>query len=547
MIGVADMDRTRLAAGSPRKSKVVSAEDAVRLIRNGDTVATSGFGAAGLAEGIINALEKRFVDTAEPRDLTLLFSAGQGDSADRGLNCLARDGLVARAIGGHWGALPKLGKMALDGRIEAYNLPQGVIEHLLRDIAAHRPGHFSSVGLGTFVDPRLGGGKINARTTEDLSRLIAVDGNGLIFYKAIPVNVGIIRGTTADVEGNITCEREAMALDQLSIAMAAHNCGGIVIAEVERVAERGSLDPRMVKVPGGMIDAIVVVKPSERWQTFGDPYNPALCGEIRLPSDGIAPMEMSERKIIARRAAMELQPGEMVNLGYGMPEGVAAVAAEEGVFDLLTLTTESGVFGGIPCSAYSFGTAVNPQAIIDQPYQFDFYDGGGLDISILGLAQADRQGNLNVSRFGPVLAGCGGFINICQATKKLVFVGTFTAGGLDVAVEGDQLVIRKEGRVQKFVADVEQRTFSGPHARARGQSVLYVTERCVFRLVDDGLELIEIAPGIDVEKDIMAHMAFRPRIGSDLARMDHRIFRDAAMDLSADLNGHAITTKGVAR
>lgn len=539
------MDSDRLAAWSFRKSKVVAAEDAVRQIRSGDTVATSGFGAAGLAEGVIAALEERFVASAEPRNLTLLFSAGQGDSAERGLNCLARDGLVAGAIGGHWGALPRLAKMALDGRIAAYNLPQGVIEHLLRDIAARRPGHFSSVGLGTFVDPRLGGGKINARTTCDLSHLIEVDGQELIFYKAIPVNVGIIRGTTADSDGNISCEREAMALDQLSIAMAAHNCGGLVIAEVERVAERGSLDPRMVKVPGGMVDCIVVVKPTDRWQTFGSPYNPALCGEIRLPPDNIAAMGMGDRKIIARRAALELRSGEMVNLGYGMPEGVGAVAAEEGIFDLLTLTTESGVFGGVPCSSYSFGTAVNPQAIIDQPYQFDFYDGGGLDISILGLAQADRQGNLNVSRFGPVLAGCGGFINICQATRKLVFVGTFTAGGLEVVVDSGKLVVKKEGRAQKFVAEVEQRTFSGHHARRRGQNVLYVTERCVFRLIDDGLELVEVAPGIDVEKHILPYMGFRPRISPQLTEMDHRIFRNAAMGLGAALrSGQAIAKNG---
>jgi propionate CoA-transferase len=518
------LDFSSLGLPAVQRNKVVSAADAVSLIRDGDTIATGGFVGVGFAENIAVALEKRFLADAAPRDLTLLYAAGQGDGKERGLNHFGHEGLLKRIIGGHWSLVPKLQQLAMHGKVEAYNLPQGVISQLFRDTAAGKPGLLTHVGLGTFVDPRHGGGKINARTTEELVEVITLAGKEQLFYKAQPVHVGIIRGTTADANGNITMEREALTLEALAIAMAAHNSGGIVIVQVERIAERGTLNPRQVKIPGILVDCVVVAeKPEYHMQTFAEPYSAAFAGELRMPLSAVAPMPLSERKVIARRALMELRPNNVVNLGIGMPEGVAAVAAEEKLLDLVTLTAEPGVIGGMPAAGLNFGAATNADAIIDQPYQFDFYDGGGLDVAILGLAQADRHGNLNVSKFGSKLAGAGGFINISQNARKVVFVGTFMAD---------------KGATRKFINEVEHRTYSGEYAARRGQEALFVTERCVFRLMLDGgmsgLELVEIAPGIDAERDIFAHMDFRPLVSPQLKLMDARLFAPLAMNWRAD-------------
>jgi propionate CoA-transferase len=515
-------------------NKTVSAEAAARLVHNGDTVTTSGFVGIGVPETLLKALERRFKETGEPGDLTLFFAAGQGDGKDRGLNHFAQKGMLRRVVGGHWGLIPKVGQMAAEGAIEAWNLPQGVISQMYRDIAAGKPGTISKVGLETFVDPRKGGGKLNAASNDDLVRLLQIDGEEFLFYKSFPIDVALLRGTTADTSGNVTMENEALTIDNLAQAMAVRNSGGVVIVQVEQVVARGSLNPRDVEIPGAMVDAVVISEPADHMQTFRTAFSPAFTGRYRKPADTVETMPLDARKVIARRAAFELPVNGIVNLGIGMPEGVAGVAGEEKLLDHLTLTAEPGVIGGQPASGLDFGAAVNTDAVIAQNQQFDFYDGGGLDIAILGMAEADREGSVNVSKFGPRLAGAGGFINISQNARKVVFTGTFTSVGLAVSVSKGALAIKTEGRVRKFVEAVEHTTFFGPRAARLGQPVLFVTERAVFRLRKDGLELAEIAPETDLERDILDQMAFRPIVENPV-EMDARIFLDEAMGLDVDL------------
>lgn len=524
------------------KNKIVSAAEAIAIVRDGDTIAFSGFVGTGTPDELIGALERRFLETGTPRDLTLVFAAAPGDGKERGLNRLAHPGLVKRVVGGHWSLVPKLGALAVRGEIEAYNLPLGVVSHLFREIAGHRAGLLTKVGLRTFVDPRQDGGRINKRTAEELVRVMEIDGEEWLFYKAFPITVAFIRGTTSDLGGNTSMEHEALILDNLAIATAAKNSRGFVFAQVERIAAPGAIRPRDVVVPGVLVDCVVVSEPANHHQTYGTVYNPAFAGEFRVALDTLAPMPLDERKVIARRAAFELPMGGVVNLGIGMPEGVAAVANEERVLGYLTLTAEPGVIGGVPQSGLDFGAAVNTEAIIHQNQQFDFYDGGGLDMACLGMAEVDVHGHVNVSRFGPKLAGAGGFINISQNARKLVFAGTFTAGGLRVAMDGVDLTIVKEGRNRKFVRNVEQITFNGTYAAEKGQPVLYVTERCVFRRTAEGMELVEIAPGIDIERDILAHMDFEPIIRMP-RMMDARIFADPPMQLEETLLGLGLSER----
>ena len=516
------------------RSKIVTADEAIALIRDGDTLSSTGFVQTGFAEALLSAVERRFRATGAPRDLTLFAGAGHGDGQDLGLNHLGHEELLRRVVAGHWAMMPKIGKLALDNKIQAYNLPQGIICQLFRDLAGGKPGSFSKVGLHTFVDPRYGGGRINAATTKDIVELVEVHGEEWLFYNVGRVNVAFIRGSTADTFGNITMEREALTLNNLAMAMATKNSNGIVIAQVERIAERGSLQPRQVKVPGILVDCIVVAEPHEHRQTVATQYNAAYAGEFRAPRPSLVSTVLDERKIIARRAAFELPPNGIINLGIGVPAGVASVANEEHISHLLTLTVESGVIGGIPSGGGDFGAGVNMDAVLDESQQFDFYDGGGLDMACLGMAECDEAGNVNVSRFGGRLTGAGGFINISQSARLVVFAGTFTGSGLKVAVENGELRILEEGRQRKFLKQVGQITFNGQYAYDRGKPVYYVTERCVFRRVRRGLALIEVAPGIDVARDILAHMDFEPIIGEHTI-MDPRIFGAGPMNLEGEL------------
>lgn len=518
-----------------KNNKVITADEAIALIRDDDVLTTTGFVQSCIPEALHAALEKRFVETGAPRGLTLIMTAGAGDSKGLGTGRLHHEGLLRRVIAGNFGRMPKVAQAAQQNKIWGYNLPQGVISQLYRACAAGQPGLFSKVGLYTYVDPRFGGGRVNEVTAEEIVKHVVIDDEEWLFYTATKIDVAFIRGTSADPSGNISMEREALTLDVLAQAMAAHNNGGIVIAQVERIVDSGSIRPKDVKVPGILVDCVVVAdQPEMHRMNYGTIYNPALAGEIRVPVESMAKMPLDPRKVIARRAAFELPPNGVVNLGVGAPEGIAAVANEEKLTPYITLTTEAGAIGGVLASGSSFGSATNADSIIDQNQQFDFYDGGGLDMTCLGMAECDVQGNVNTSRFGGRLNGCGGFINISQNARSVVFAGTFTAGGLEVAIEDGNVKILKEGRARKFLKFVEQVTFSGKYAQKRGQPVIYVTERCVFQLKKEGLELIEVAPGVDIERDILAHMDFKPVVKNPVL-MDLRIFKDEPMGLINDL------------
>ncbi|HIY04839.1 MAG TPA: malonate decarboxylase subunit alpha [Candidatus Anaerotignum merdipullorum] len=518
-----------------RKVKIITADEAAKLVKNGDTITTSGFVASAIPEALNKAVEKRFLETGEPNNLTLVYCGSQGNKDGRGAEHYAHDGMLKRYIAGHWATVPALVKMALENKMEAYNVSQGALCHLFRDIAAHKPGTFTKVGLGTFIDPRNGGGKVNDITKEDIIELVNIKGQDYLFYPAFPIHVAMIRGTYADESGNISFEKEVSPLEGTSVCQAVKNSGGIVIVQVEKVVKGGTLDPRLVKVPGIYVDYVVVADPADHQQTLDCDYDPALSGEQRRPEVAPEPLPLSAKKVIGRRGAMELEKDVAVNLGVGVPEYVASVANEEGIGDFMTLTVEGGAVGGVPAGGIRFGSAYNADALIDQGYQFDFYDGGGLDLCYLGLAECDGHGNINVSRFGPRIAGCGGFINITQNTPKVFFCGTFTAGGLKVKVEDGKVVIVQEGKQKKFLKDVEQVTFNGDIALKNKQQVMYLTERCVFHLQEDGMHLTEIAPGIDLQTQILDMMDFEPIIDRDengeIKLMDARLFTDGLMGL----------------
>ena len=506
------------------RTAFTTAPEAAAMIRNGDTVAISGNGAGMIsAEAIFAALEKRFLETGEPRNLTLVHSLGLGDRGDLGANRFAHEGMIRKVIASHFTWSPRMQQLIRAEKIEAYCFPGGVIQHLLREIGAGRPGLITHSGLGTFVDPRQDGGRCNQRSRENLVELLTLDGKEVLRYKPFRVDVAIVRGTYADTRGNISSEEEAVDLDIQSIALAAHSCGGIVLAQVRQVVEARTLHARSVRVPGIMVNA--VVEDSSQELFYGIGYDPAVCGAHRIHLGRLAveiPQKL-ERRIIARRAAMELRDGASLNFGFGIPGGIFGVIAERGIEDDLWMSVEQGVHNGRMLDDRLFGAARNPEAVLPSVEQFDYYSGGGIDIAFLGMGEADAAGNVNVSHLGGNLVGPGGFIEIAQNAKKVVFCGTFDAHGSQVRWVNGRLEVVKPGGIRKLVGAVERITFSADYARRQGQEVLYITERAVFRLDAEGVRLIEVAPGIEIERDILPHMGFTPLIGQ-IAEMPAAVF-----------------------
>lgn len=517
------------------RPQIITAEEAVKLIPDSATVCIGGAGAGhAVPDTILAALGKRFQDTGYPRNLTTFHPCGIGDNTTRGLNHIAYEGLIKLDIGGFWGNAPKLTELALAEKIEGYNLPQGVLSHLVRAIAGGKPGVITTTGLHTFADPRVEGGRINQRTREQLVEVIELNGQEYLFYKSFPVNVSIIRGTTLDSEGNITTEEEVGSFAMLSMAHAAKQRKGLVIAQVKRVSDKPG-SPGNVKIPGVFID-YVVIEPRQG-MTFLTDFDYALVNreagfiEDSLELEGI-------RKIVSRRAAMELTEGAFVNLGYGLPDGVPIVARQENILSDLIFMIEQGSIAGVPTTGLNFGAMYNPSAILDDGYQFDWFQGGGLDVCYLGFAEIDREGNVNSSRFGKILTGCGGFIDISQNTKKVVFCGAFAAK-TKVTLQDGKLQLLNKGTLHKMVNQVQQITFKGRYSVEKGQEVLYVTERAVFRLVAQGIELIEIAPGVNLHDDILGLMDFKPLISPNLKEMNPTIFLDTPLNLKENFKQRA--------
>jgi propionate CoA-transferase len=502
---------------------IVTAATAAEVIGDLDTVLIGGSGAGhAVPEALIAAIECRFLASGHPRQITSIHPVGIGNRAQLGVSRFAHTGMLKRIVCGTLVDAPAIAALAAQDLVEAYTLPQGALSQLIREIASGRPGLITHVGLGTFIDPRVAGGRQSTSAKEDLVELLEIKGKEWLFYKPFSIDVALLRGTTADENGNVTMEHEAVFGEMLSMAQATKRCGGIVAVQVKRLARNGTLPAKAVKIPGMLVD-LVVVDPDQR-QTYQTFHDAAYAGELRIPLHAFTRLPLDERKVVARRCSLELFEGAICNIGSGICTGIGLVAAEEDVLDDIVLTNEQGIIGGAPANGIDAGAGRNYSAMIDQPYQFDFYDGGGLDLAFLSAAEIDGEGNVNVSRFADKIVGVGGFVNISQNARTVVFGATFTAGGLQVDCSAGGLAIQHEGKHRKFVSKVEQISYNGRSGWENGQKVFYVTERAVFRLTQSGLELMEIAPGVSIERDILAHMSFKPQISSPVMRMESTIF-----------------------
>lgn len=521
------------------KTKFITGQQAAELIKDGDTIATVAMTLVGASETVLKALEKRFLETGSPKNLTLFHSCGQSDR-ERGIGHLAHEGMVTRIIGSHWGLQPRWMEMIAGNKVDAYCMPQGQMAQLYRSMACGLPGKLSKVGLQTFLDPRLEGGKMNERTQmlPDLIDVIEINGDEFLLYHSIPLNVVLIRGTKADEMGNITMEEEAMKLESLSAVLAAKRFGGIVIAQVKHEVEKGTLHPKQIEVPGVHVDAVVVCdNPQEdHRQTSSWFYDPSYCGDIRTPVRSTQQDKLDARKVIGRRAMMLLQKGAVINLGTGIPNDVIGkIAAEEDLQDDIMITVESGIYGGVSAGGIDFGISKNPTAIVSHSDQFDYYNGAGVDFTFMGVGEMDCEGNVNSTKMGNICPGAGGFVDITQNAKNVVFCTTFTAKGLEIDFSDGKVKIKKEGQVKKLVEKVLQISYNGLLAREKGQKMHVITERAVFELRKEGPVLIEIAPGIDLKKDILEQMEFTPIIDSKLKITDAKIYEKSSFGLKGML------------
>lgn len=516
--------------------EVISAEYAASLIQDGMALGIGGFVGNLVPEEIYIAIQERYLKLQSPKDLTCFLTSCPGDGGSAGFDHFAEEGLLKRIVGIHYGTCPRILKLIEENKVIAYMLPQGAAAQMLSAAGGKKPGVVTQIGVGTYIDPRQEGGKANQLTVdsgEEIVSLINIDGEDYLFYKTVPLDISFIKGTYADEAGNISFEEECINTDPRALAIAARNNGGKVVVQVKQIVKKGSLNPHNVVLPGFIVDYVVVAKPENDYQTNErGPWKPEYTGAIRIPLENIEPLPLNERKVCARRGTMEIKKGNLVNLGFGVSEGVGVVAGEEGISDKFTFSVESGPLGGVIMGGKAWGAATNMEARFNQSETFDLYDGGGLDITCLGAAEIDEEGNVNVSKFKGRAVGPGGFIDISQGAKKVIYMGSFTAGGLKEEIEDGKLKIVKEGKVIKFVKKVEQITFSGKRAVKDGQEVLYITERAVFKLTPEGVTLIEIAPGVDLEKDILPYMEFKPIIAKDLKLMDERLFREEKMGLT---------------
>jgi propionate CoA-transferase len=517
------------------KTHFISADEAAGSIEDGKTVCPVAMTLISACESILKALEKRFLETGHPNNLTLLHSCGQSDR-DRGIQHFAHEGFVKRIIGSHWGLQPRWMDMIANNKVEAYCLPQGQIAQLYRSMACGLPGKMSKVGLGTFIDPRVEGGKMNARTKilPDIVDVINLKGEEYMFYNAIPIDYCFIRGTCCDEMGNLTTDEEAMKLEVLAGVLAAKRFGGKVIAQVKYVVETGTINPKNVVVPGVFIDGVVVCDNPEldHRQTSSWYFDPSYSGQLRVPRGKIEPPPFNVRKFIARRAAMEIYPGCVINLGTGIPNDmVGKVCNEEGVSDEIMITVESGIYGGVQAGGIDFGIGQNLYAMISHPEQMDYYNGAGVDVTFMGAGELDEEGNVNATKMGSRCTGAGGFVDITQNAKKIVFCAAFTADGAEYAFENNRICIVKEGAVRKMVKKAGQISFNGKMARDKGQKVVFVTERAVFELAKEGVVLTEIMPGIDLQRDVLDQMDFVPIISPNLKTGNQNLFKEGTFGL----------------